>query len=171
MSKKDEKIAISQETNPNAVPLFINGQFIKDFSFESPHAPQIFNEMKQAPSIEIGVDIQAGRLDDKNTFGVDLKFSIEGKIEDKVAFIVELVYSSVVTLNVEKEHIEPMLLIEVPRHMFPFARSIICDAVRDGGFPPLMIAPIDFVTLYSKRQEQMKKEQTSQETSKDKTIN
>lgn len=153
-AKKAE--AAQAAVNPDAPPLYINGQYIRDLSFEVPNAPQIFTKMTEQPKIEVNVDIEGGRLKD-NTFNINLKFNVEGKIQDDVAFVVELVYGCIATLNVPEEHIEPVLLVEIPRHLFPFARSIIATAVRDGGFPPLMITPIDFAALYRDRLEAAKK--------------
>ncbi|MGD9637599.1 MAG: protein-export chaperone SecB [Alphaproteobacteria bacterium] len=137
----------------NKQSLAINAQFIKDLSFEAPNSPFIFNEMTKMPDVNINVDVQAAKIEN-NIFGVDLKFHINGRVGEKTAFIVELTYGCVVTLNIPQEHMEPMLLIEVPRHLFPFARNILADVTRDGGFPPLMITPIDFVGLYRKRVEE-----------------
>jgi preprotein translocase subunit SecB len=132
-------------------PLTINGQFIKDLSFEAPHVPEIFADMANAaPQIGIAVDVKAAQLH-ANMFEVDLSINVEAKTADKVAFVVELLYSGVVTVNVPEEHLKPMLFIEVPRHLFPFARAVIGGVTRDAGFPPLMIAPIDFVDMYQQR--------------------
>jgi preprotein translocase subunit SecB len=132
-------------------PLTINGQFIKDLSFEAPHVPDIFADMANAaPDISIAVDVKAAQLH-ANMFDVDLSLNVEAKIGEKVAFVVEILYCGVVTLNVPEEHLKPMLFIEVPRHLFPFARAVVAGATRDAGFPPLMIAPIDFVDMYQQR--------------------
>ncbi|MBN2752501.1 MAG: protein-export chaperone SecB [Rhodospirillaceae bacterium] len=133
-------------------PLSINGQFIKDLSFEAPHVPEIFADMAsgEGPSIGISVDVKASQLHG-NMYEVDLSLSVEAKTEDKVAFLAELLFCGVVTVNVPEEHLKPMLFIEVPRHLFPFARAVIANTTRDAGFPPLMIAPIDFVEMFQQR--------------------
>ena len=131
--------------------IMINNQYIKDLSLEIPHAPHIFKEMNKQPKINIDVEVKNEVLED-NFFNVSLHFHIEGKIEDKVLFILELVYSGVVSLNVPKEHIEPVLLVEVPRMFFPFARSVITNTLVDGGLPPFMLNPIDFGSLYQSNQ-------------------
>ena len=150
------------ENKPNAAEnkqsLAINAQFIKDLSFEAPNSPFVFNEMNKMPDVNINVDVQAAKIDN-NVFGVDLKFHVNGKVGEKTAFIVELTYGCLTTINVPPEHIEPILLIEIPRHLFPFARNILADVTRDGGFPPLMITPIDFVALYRQRVEEKVKSQ------------
>lgn len=130
--------------------IMINNQYIKDLSLEIPHAPHIFKEMTKQPKINIDVEVHNEALEE-NFFNVSLSFHIEGKIEDKVLFILELVYAGVVSLNIPKEHIEPVLLVEIPRMFFPFARSVITNTLVDGGLPPFMLNPIDFGTLYQSK--------------------
>ena len=85
--------------------------------------------------------------------------AIEAKLENRPAFILDLTYGGVFTVQVPEEHLQPVLLIECPRLLFPFARNIVADCVRDGGFPPILLQPIDFVTLYRNRVEQMAAQQ------------
>jgi len=147
---------MSDTNTPESVqpPLVVNGQYVKDLSFEVPGAPAIFAEMQgQNPNIPIHVDINAQQLHE-NTYEVSLHLKIEAKLNDeRPVFIVELVYGGIFTVNVASEHVQAMLLIECPRLLFPFARTIIADMTRDGGFPPLMIQPIDFVQLFRARAE------------------
>lgn len=131
-------------------PIVINAQYIKDLSFENPNAPGSLVQ-QQAPQIELRVNVGARALTD-NLYEVQLSVNGTAKHEEETAFIVELSYGAVVTLNgVPEEHLQPVLLIEVPRLLFPFARAIVSDVVRDGGFPPLMLQPIDFVDLYQRQ--------------------
>ena len=139
------------------VAIAINAQFVKDISFEAPHVPQIFTEVKSNPEINVNVDVQAGKVQD-SVYQIGLKIKAEAKVEDKVAFLCEVEYGCIATVQVSPEHIEPILLIEIPRLLFPFVRNIIADLTRESGFPPLMINPIDFVGLYHKRLEEVKKE-------------
>ncbi|MEO5374679.1 MAG: protein-export chaperone SecB [Alphaproteobacteria bacterium] len=132
--------------------IMINGQYIRDFSFEAPNAPAIFNELKAPPEVTISVDIEVRKLQ-ATIYESALEFHIEGRTPDKVAFILEMTYCAVATINVPPEHVEPILLIEIPRLLFPFARSVIADITRDSGFPPLLLAPIDFVAMYRQRTE------------------
>lgn len=143
------------QTDSTLPPLVVNGQYVKDLSFEVPGAPGIFGEMAgQTPEIPIHVDINAEPVGD-TTFEVTLHLRVEAKLPDgKPIFIAELAYAGIFTLNVPAEHMQPVLLVECPRLLFPFARTIIADMTRDGAFPPLMIQPIDFVQLYRSRQEQ-----------------
>jgi len=147
----------TENKDQQQVAIAINAQFVKDISFEAPHVPQIFTEVKTNPEINVNVDVQAGKVQD-TVYQVGLKIKAEAKVEDKVAFLCEVEYGCIATVQVPPEHIEPILLIEIPRLLFPFARNIIADLTRESGFPPLMINPIDFVGLYHKRLEELKKE-------------
>ena len=85
----------------------------------------------------------------ENDYEVGLKFTIQAKFGDQVAFIAELMYCGVFRLiNIPENDIKPVLLIEAPRQLFPFARRILADVTRDGGYPPIMLDPIDFLDLY-----------------------
>lgn len=150
----------TENTQQQQVAIAINAQFVKDISFEAPHVPQIFTEVKTNPEINVNVDVQAGKIQD-TVYQVGLKIKAEAKVEDKVAFLCEVEYGCIATVQVPPEHVEPILLIEIPRLLFPFARNIIADLTRESGFPPLMINPIDFVGLYHKRLEELKKEKDS----------
>ncbi len=142
------------ENNDATQPaLVVNGQYVKDLSFEVPGAPAIYNEMQgRNPEIAIHVDINASGVAE-NVFEVVLHLKVEASSESKAVFIAELAYGGVFTLHVPQEHLQAMLLIECPRMLFPFARAIVADMTRDGGFPPLMIQPIDFVQLFRSRME------------------
>ena len=125
-------------------------QYVKDLSFENPGMPG--NGLGGAqPNIELNVDLQARQLGPEH-FEVELKLRVTAKAEDKPIFLLELVYAGVFMLhNVPEDIRQPMLLIEGPHIIFPFARRIVADVIRDGGMPPLMIEPIDFASLYRAR--------------------
>ena len=132
----------------NEQPIEINAQYTKDLSFEAPGAPGIFGLMQQeAPDISVNVNVNVNPLQEK-TYEVILEIAAECKFKDKTAFILELEYAGVFTLGVPEEHLQPVLLIECPRLLFPFARNILADVSRDGGFPPLMLGPLDFSSMY-----------------------
>ncbi|HJW42787.1 MAG TPA: protein-export chaperone SecB [Rhizomicrobium sp.] len=137
----------------NAPRIQIIAQYVKDLSFENPGAP---SAMTVRPQIDLGVDLQARRLENQ-TFEVELKLRVNAKSQDdKPVFLLELAYAGLLQImNVPEDVIQQVLLIEGPHLLFPFARRIISDAVRDGGMPPLMIEPIDFASLYRSRAEQM----------------
>ena len=121
------------------------GQFVKDLSFENPG----LGMQVQRPQIDLAVDLQARRNGETNQYEVMLKLRINATDEQRPMFLLELAYGGMFALNnVPEDSIQPILLIECPRLLFPFARRIVADVVRDGGLPPLLIEPIDFVTLY-----------------------
>jgi preprotein translocase subunit SecB len=127
--------------------LIVNAQYIKDLSFENPRAPQSLQQQQAAPAVDINVDVNAQPLGPE-TYEVVLTVNASAKINDEALFILELVYGAVVTAhNVPRDMLPPVLLVETPRLMFPFARSIVAEATQNGGFPPLLINPIDFSEL------------------------
>ncbi len=135
-------------TEPTAPPITIGAQYIKDLSFEAPEAPGIFSEMQnEAPDIQINVDVRANHLQD-NTYEVVLLVNAQCKVGGTTAFILELTYAGLFRISATEEALRPLLLIECPRLLFPFARNIIADISRDGGFPPMMLSPLDFVEMY-----------------------
>lgn len=132
-------------------PLLITNQYVKDLSFEAPGVPAIFDQL-QATSPEIGVNItvQARHLGE-DRYEVTLHTRAECRTGGSTAFLVELAYAGLFALAVPQEHLRPVLLIECPRLLFPFARHVVANTVRDGGFPPLMLGPIDFVGMYQRQ--------------------
>lgn len=140
--------------------LSVNSQFIKDLSFEAPSGAKAFIAMqKSQPTIGVNIDVQATTFQDPpNTYEVTIHVKAECKIGETVGFIVELVYAGLFTVNVPKEHLQPVLLIECPRLLFPFARSILANITRDGGFPPLMLGLVDFAGLYQARMVELAKQ-------------
>ena len=142
-----------ETATPELPPLMVNGQYVKDLSFEVPGAPGIYSEMHESPEIPIHVDVSVNPLRE-NVFEVVLHLKIEATAGGTPVFIIELAYGGVFTVNVAQEHLHPLLLIECPRQLFPFVRRIVSDLTRDGGFPPLMVQPIDFVQLYRNRMQQ-----------------
>jgi len=142
-------------TNGNGTPPQLNvlAQYIKDLSFENPNAPASLAPQSQPPQINIQINVGANNIAE-NEYEVAL--SIEGKAESasKVLFSFELNYAGVFRIvNVPQENLHPLVMIECPRLLFPFAREIIATSVRDGGFPPLMLDPVDFVGLYRQNME------------------
>lgn len=132
---------------PANVPgLRVMAQYVKDLSFENPGHPPVQSQ----PNIDLGIDVSATPHRDGNgMFEVSLKLSAKALAAETVLFICELDYAGLFQLqNVPENQVEPMLLIECPRLLFPFARRIIAEITREGGFPPLLIDPVDFVALY-----------------------
>lgn len=137
----------------NAGPrLNVVGQYVKDLSFENPGMP---SAPPGRPQIELNVDLQARQMDEQH-YEVELKLRVNAQSEGRPLFLLELVYSGLFQLqNVPEEMRQPVLLIEAPHIIFPFARRIVADVVRDGGMPPLLVEPIDFAALYRARQSEI----------------
>ncbi len=161
------------------MPLVVNIQYVKDMSFEVPNAPQIYTTLRSQPTVSINLDVQARRLqENQDVFEVTLLVRAEAQEGQNPAaagqggngqnaapaaagqqssppatvFVAELSYAGVFTLtNLPENAVEPVLLVECPRILFPFARNILADITRDGGFPPVMLQPVDFVALWQSR--------------------
>lgn len=126
-------------------------QYVKDLSFESPGAPLSLRPRENSPAISINVNVQANPLAESD-YDVNLTITAKAEESNEVVFNVELVYGGVFRLaNFPQEHLLPLLFIECPRLLFPFARQIVADCTRNGGFPPLMIDPIDFAQMFQRR--------------------
>jgi preprotein translocase subunit SecB len=150
-----EPLSPDQGSTPSEPPIAIRSQYIKDFSFENPNAPGILADIKGPPRINVQVDVQTHPMG-PNTFEVILVIRAQAMAGEKTMFVVDLTYGGVFVLtNVPQNLVGPVLLIEAPRLLFPFARAIVCDATRDGGFPPLFISPIDFAQLYQQKVAQL----------------
>jgi len=141
----------------NAPQLNVLAQYIKDFSFENPNSPRSLAASQTQPGINIQINVGVGQLAPTD-FEVSLK--LEGKAESAdpamLLFAFDLTFSGVFRIqNVPQEQLHPVVMIECPRLLFPFAREIVASAVRGGGFPPLLLDPVDFVALYQQRLSQM----------------
>ncbi|CAN7551046.1 MULTISPECIES: protein-export chaperone SecB [Neorhizobium] len=143
---------MADDNNQAETPsLNILAQYTKDLSFENPGAPRSLQARDKAPAININVNVNANPLSDAD-FDVILTLNAEAKEGDKIVFAAELVYGGVFRITgFPQEHMLPLLFIECPRLLFPFARQIIADVTRNGGFPPLMIDPIDFAQMFTQR--------------------
>ncbi|HEY8003545.1 MAG TPA: protein-export chaperone SecB [Phenylobacterium sp.] len=146
-------------TAPEAAPeglvegpgIRVLAQFIRDLSFENPRAPESLRGGAPQPQIDLGVEMNARGRED-GFYEVDLKLSAKASRDDGAVFVVELLYGGVFQIaGVGAEDMEPVLLIECPRYLFPFARRIIADVTSDGGYPPFLLDPIDFAGVYAAR--------------------
>jgi preprotein translocase subunit SecB len=138
-----------------AAQLRVLMQYVKDLSFENPNAPQSLGPVDEQPAINLRVDVGVKRMAETD-FEVALKIGAEALVKQKPMFVAEIEYAGLFRLvNIPEADLEAVLVIECPRQIFPFARRILADITRDGGFPPLLIDPIDFVSLYQQRREQM----------------
>lgn len=179
MTKKQTE---AQQNQPPQI--IINSQYVRDFSFENPNAPFSILPNQKPPQINIDFNIssrdiqppqEASNVKNKDKKDeaqkshlteISLIFKAEAKHEDKVAFIVELSYSGIFTTShLSDEHKHYLINIEGPRILFPFCRSIIAQTTRDGGFPPLLLNPLDFGALYQQKMEQLQKKQAEKKKS------
>lgn len=136
------------ETGPTLNAL---AQYTKDFSFENPNAPRSLAPQSQGPQIGIQVNVSATQLAETD-FEVSLTLEGDAKVGEEVMFAFELTYAGVFRVrNIPPDQLHAVVMIECPRLLFPFARQIVAEAVRNGGFPPLYIDPIDFVGLYRQK--------------------
>ncbi|SFR86042.1 protein-export chaperone SecB [Sphingomonas jatrophae] len=136
--------ANGEDTSP-AVGLIT--QYVKDLSFENPNAPMIFQSQAQ-PRIDVQFNIGSSVIGD-GVYEVVLKIDAKASVDDQVAFVVDLSYAGLFGVrNVPEDQLQPFLLAEAPRLIFPFARRVVADVTRDGNYPPLMLEPIDFGALY-----------------------
>ena len=126
-------------------------QYIKDLSLEVPGAPQIF-QTQSAPEVAVNVDVGVQPAGD-NDYEIVLRIDARGQSGGSQLFIVELAYGGLFRIGgeVPQEHLQALLMIEGPRMLFPFARNVVATVTRDGGLPPLMVSPIDFVQLFRNR--------------------
>jgi preprotein translocase subunit SecB len=139
-----DQMANGADTAPAAGMI---SQYVKDLSFENPNAPAIY-QSQQPPEIDVQFNIGSGQVG-PDVHEVTLKIDVKAESGGQTAFIVDLSFAGLFGFrNVPAEQIQPFLLGEAPRLLFPFARRVLADAVRDGGFPPLLLEPIDFGALY-----------------------
>jgi preprotein translocase subunit SecB len=133
-------------------PVIVQGQYLRDLSFESPNAPESLQMMTGQPDINVEINVKPKKVGDHD-YEVTLYMRVTAEEGGKNIFIVECDYAGLFTLSegIPVEAIDPIVAIEAPRLLFPFTRNIIADAIREGGFPPLLIQPIDFVSLYEQQ--------------------
>lgn len=137
----------AQNGEDTAPAVGILSQYVKDMSFENPNAPAIYQNQVQ-PAIDVQFNIASGKVGD-DVYEVVLKVEVRAQADTQAAFIVDLSYAGLFGLrNIPQDQIDPFLLGEAPRILFPFARRVLADAIRDGGFPPLLLEPIDFAGIY-----------------------
>jgi preprotein translocase subunit SecB len=135
----------------NQPGIHVLGQYVKDLSFENPSAPRSLRPSDKAPQLDVNVNVNA-RPQSDTEFEIELKLDAKAARGQETLFIAEVTYAGLFQIrNVPQEHVAPLLLIECPRLLFPFARQIIADATRQGGFPALMLDPVDFAALYRQR--------------------
>jgi len=149
-----------------APPLLLNAQYIKDLSFRVPGAPGIYASMPERPHVNLALDVIVRPIaegEQPPVFEVTLTLKCEalaaapqeGAPAPAVAYQIELGYAGIFTLaNVPQNAIEPVLLAECPRLLFPFARSMLADITREAGFPPVLLQPVDFIAFWQTKRQQ-----------------
>lgn len=144
----------AQSADAPMPPLTVHAQYVKDLSFENPRSPHSLMEQGQ-PQLGLNVLVKTRQLEG-STYEVALVVEADAKTDKgEVVFMLELIYGGVFTLGeVPQEAVGPLLLIECPRLLFPFARAVVANTTREAGFPPLQIAPVDFAALYRQQLEQ-----------------
>ena len=148
----DEPARPQQPQQPPQGPSFnVLAQFVKDFSFEHPNAPRALKQPPQQPTISVQINVNTKPMSNTD-FEVELKLEGKAEVAGSVLFGFDLLYAGVFRLqNIPQDNVPPLLMIECPRLLFPFAREIVASSVVNGGFPPLLLDPIDFVALYQQK--------------------
>ena len=141
-------MAEKHSSSDNRQQISVHAQYVKDLSFESPAAPDCFVKTLGQPDVQIGVNVTAQRINE-TLFEIELILTATAKVEEKILFVAELSYAGLMSAtNISDDNIQRLMMIEGPRLLFPFARAIMSDTTRDGGFLPLNLNPIDFIALY-----------------------
>lgn len=158
--------ANTQAPQARKAPMNIITQYIKDQSFENPNAPETYKPSKETPEISVNINMEMQRLEEEGyVYEVLLRVAAEAKRGDRHDFIAELTYGVLtqVVENVPEEHHHPLLLIEVPKLAFPFVRQILATMTQQGGYPPLLLNPVDFEGLYRQQYAQLMQEQQAEQ--------
>ena len=141
-------MADQTSTSDSQQQISVHAQYVKDLSFESPAAPDCFVKALGQPDVQIGVNVTAQRIDE-TLFEIQLKLIADAKVEEQTLFIAELVYAGLMSATgIANDDLQTLMMTEGPRLLFPFARAIMSDTTRNGGFLPLNLNPIDFIALY-----------------------
>ena len=164
MAENDKEGGAPEQGNPQGnapgggFPLTVVSQYVKDLSFENPGGPDTLMGLKEVPHGTVRVDV---RVQPRTPPEIEivLFLAVEAKAGDKVVYVSECEYGGVFRLGrVSQEVVLPLIMIEAPRLLFPFARQVLAGAISAGGFPPLLINPIDFAALYREKREELMKQ-------------
>ncbi len=159
--------AASSQTGPQ-MPVVIHAQYVKDISFENPNAPDTLRAGQGGPEMDINIGMDARKLDgqgEEEYYEVILKLTARASRAEGTVFLADIHYAALVSLpGVPQENHHALLMVEVPRNLFPFARQLLSDLTQSGGYPPLMLNPVDFKAMYMEQfSEGMKKADISGE--------
>ncbi|HPQ50161.1 MAG: protein-export chaperone SecB [Alphaproteobacteria bacterium] len=148
------------EMDPNSVtpsnlPVMVHAQYVKDLSFENPGAPFSLKATQEQPKMDVNITLDAKPLEDgqvKSLYEVSIRLSARAIRGEQTIYIAEVLYSIAASMpNVAEDHHHPLLLVEIPKLGFPFARKVLADLIQDGGYPPLLLGPVDFAAMYLER--------------------
>lgn len=145
----------NQMATASNLPVMVHAQYVKDVSFENPSAPFSLRAGLDNPKMDVNINLDARNLEDptiKSLYEVVLRVSVRATRGDQTVYIAEVLYGVAASMpNVAEEHHHPLLLVEIPKLAFPFARKILADLIQDGGYPPLLLGPVDFASMYLSR--------------------
>lgn len=169
-AKTAEKTQQNQPQDPQqgqlqAAPLVIHAQYVKDLSFENPHAPDSLRPGQDTPQMGVNVGLTLEKVENPNVYELTLHIEARATRGQQIVFIAELDYAVLASVNglSEKQH-HPLLMIEAPKLAFPFARQILATVTAQGGFPPVMLSPVDFEGLYIQQYHSQMQQQAQQKT-------
>lgn len=158
MSEESNQAPQQNEPNtvtPNNLPVMIHAQYVKDLSFENPGAPLSLKGGQPQPRMDVNITLDAQPIEDpqvKALYEVSMRLSVKAVRGEQVVYIAEVLYAVAVSMpNVQEEHHHPLLLIEIPKLAFPFARKVLADLIQDGGYQALLLGPVDFAQMYMAR--------------------
>jgi preprotein translocase subunit SecB len=164
MAKAKSLKNLENKNQISSLPLHVHGQYIKDLSFETPGP--FHQTSNEAPSINLNVEVRVQHLNE-NTYEVEVQISAEASQKEGRLFLLELCYAGLFGVgDLPQESIRPLLLIECPRLLFPYARAIVSEVTRDGGFAPLFLSPVDFAEIYRQQGNQVNQSGSTDKNSK-----
>lgn len=153
-TQPDDATAAEGSEGQGTATFALRSQFIKDLSFENPRAPGIYASLNEPPAIDVKLDLQAQRLSD-TIFELTIHIGVRATHEKQTVFLVDLAYAGLFeAVGIHDEHLEQAILVQGAFLLFPYARRIVSDITRDGGFPALNLEPIDFFALYQRNRQQ-----------------
>ena len=150
MAETDNQMATASN-----LPVMVHAQYVKDVSFENPSAPFSLRAGLENPKMDVNINLDARNIEDatvKALYEVALRISVRATRGDQTVYIAEVLYGVAASMpNVAEEHHHALLLVEIPKLAFPFARKVLADLIQDGGYPPLLLGPVDFASMYLSR--------------------
>ena len=158
MTKETQDATGETQDNPQAapgLPVAIHSQYIKDLSFENPNAPESLFPGQENPKMDVDINLNAEKIEHEkveNLYEIELLLKVKAERPEGTVFIVEMSYAAAVSLNgVPEDKHHPMLMAQIPHYIFPYARQILSEVVQQGGYPPLLLSPVNFRQMYFNR--------------------